>query len=156
MTETAPPTPDDAVDLDALLGTLIDHRWLIGIVTAVFVAVAVAYAILATPIYEANGLVQVERKTPDLLPGLSALGQKFGMSDSGPEVATEIAIIRSRSVIGQAVQHLNLDITVRPHYFPIVGHFIARRYTPAQPGDVASPWFGLNRDDWGGARLDVF
>ena len=156
MTETAPPTQDDVVDLDALLGTLVDHRWLIGIVTTVFVVVAAAYAILATPIYEANGLVQVERKTPDLLPGLSSLGQKLGVSASGPEVATEIAIIRSRSVIGQAVRHLNLDVTVRPHYFPIVGHFIARRYTPSQPGDVASPWFGLDRDDWGGATLDVF
>ncbi len=145
--------PDDEIDLNALLGTLIDHKWLIGTVTAVFFLVALAYAILATPIYQANGLVQVEQKVPDL-PGLTALTQTLGASSS--EATTEIAIIKSRSVIGQAVKHLKLDISVRPHYFPVIGHFIARHFTPSKPGDVRGAWLGLSSYDWGGADLDVF
>lgn len=144
---------DDEIDLNALLGTLLDHKWLIGVVTGVFFVVAVAYAILATPVYQANGLVQVEQKVPDL-PGLSAISQTLGASNS--EATTEIEIIRSRSVIGEAVKHLNLDIQVTPHRFPLIGGFIARRFAPAQPGDVAAPWLGISRDDWGGSKLDIF
>ncbi len=153
MAETPQASGDDDIDLNALLGTLLDHKWLIGVVTGAFFLVAAAHALLATPIYQANGLVQVEQKVPQL-PGLSALTQTLGTSNS--EAATEIAIIRSRSVIGRAVQQLKLDITVQPQQFPVVGGFIARRYVPAKPGDVATPWLGLGRDDWGGAKLDVF
>ena len=144
---------DDEIDLNALLGTLIDHKWLIIVVTAVFFVLSVAYAILATPIYQANAMVQVEQKVPDL-PGLSAISQTLGASSS--EATTEIAIITSRSVISKAVDNLNLNVVVTPHRFPLVGNFIARHYSPDKPGEVASPWLGLSRDDWGGSKLDVF
>jgi tyrosine-protein kinase Etk/Wzc len=47
-------------------------------------------------------------------------------------------------------------VVVQPHRFPLIGGFIARHYSPDKPGDVASPWFGISRDDWGGATLDVY
>lgn len=146
-------TSDDEIDLNALLGTLLDHKWLIGIVTGACFLIAVAYAVLATPIYQANGLVQVEQKVPDL-PGLSAISQTLGASNS--EATTEIAIIQSRSVIGEAAKNLNLDVVVKPHRFPLIGGFIARRYSPDRPGAVAAAWLGIGRDDWGGSQLDVF
>ncbi|MEW9624536.1 polysaccharide biosynthesis tyrosine autokinase [Rhodanobacter geophilus] len=144
---------DDEIDLNALLGTLIDHKWLIIIVTSIFFVVSVGYAILAAPIYEASAIVQVEQKVPDL-PGLSAITQTLGASSS--EATTEIAIITSRSVLGKAVDNLNLNIVVTPHRFPLIGGFIARYYAPDQPGEVATPWLGISRDDWGGSVLDVF
>jgi tyrosine-protein kinase Etk/Wzc len=144
---------DDEIDLNALLGTLIDHKWLIVVVTAVFFVLSVAYAILATPVYQASAMVQVEQKVPDL-PGLSAITQTLGASSS--EATTEIAIITSRSVLGKAVDNLNLNVVVTPHRFPLIGGFIARHYSPDKPGEVASPWLGLRRDDWGGSMLDVF
>jgi len=144
---------DDEIDLGALLGTLLDHKWLIIIVTGLFLAGSVAYALLATPIYQANALVQVEQKVPDL-PGLSAISQTLGASSS--EATTEIALITSRTVIGRAVDDLDLNVVVTPHRFPFFGGFIARHYAPATPDAVASPWFGLGRDDWGGSELDVF
>jgi tyrosine-protein kinase Etk/Wzc len=144
---------DDEIDLNALLGTLVDHKWLIIVVTAVFLVLSVAYAILATPVYQANALVQVEQKVPDL-PGLSAITQTLGASSS--EATTEIAIITSRSVLGKAVDNLGLNVVVTPHRFPLIGGFIARHYSPDKPGDVASPWLGISRDDWGGSELDVF
>lgn len=53
---------DDNVDLLALLGTLIDSKWIIIGITALFCAIGVAAALLSTPIYQANALVQVEEK----------------------------------------------------------------------------------------------
>ena len=57
---------DDEIDLNALLGTLLDHKWLIIGVTAVFFVISVVYATLTTPIYEATATVQVEQKVPSL------------------------------------------------------------------------------------------
>ena len=66
--QTFPSSPrrDDDIDLHALLGTLLDHKWLIIGVTAVFFVISVVYATLTTPIYEATATVQVEQKVPSL------------------------------------------------------------------------------------------
>lgn len=148
-----PARQDDEIDLGALLGTLTDHKWLIVLVTGVFLLGSVAYALLATPIYQANALVQVEQKVPEL-PGLTAITQTLGASNS--DASTEISLITSRTVIGKAVANLKLDMAVIPRRFPLIGNYLARRYVPARPGEVANPWFGLDGYDWGGAQLDVF
>ena len=143
----------DEIDLSALLGTLLDHKWLIIIVTGLFFLVSAVYVLLATPIYQANAVVQVEQKVPEL-PGLSGLTQALGPATS--EATTEIALLTSRTVIGQAVDNLKLEISVEPVRFPLVGSYYARRYLRAHPGEVAPPRFGMNQYDWGGAKLDVF
>lgn len=148
-----PSQRDNEIDLGELLGTLIDHKWLIVIVTGVFFVIALAYAVLATPIYQADAIVQVEQKVPNL-PGLSALTQTLGASSS--EATTEIALITSRTVIGSAVDELNLDIDVAPKHFPVIGDYMARRYSPDKPGEVASAVLGMNSYDWGGSVLEVF
>jgi len=153
MLNTNNAAPDnDEIDLGALLGTLVDNKWLILIITGLFMCFSVAYAMLATPIYEADALVQVEQKVPDL-PGLSALSQTLGASNS--QATTEIALITSRTVIGHAVDDLKLDMVVEPKHFSLFGGGVARRYRTAHPGELASPWLGMNSYDWGGAQLEV-
>lgn len=154
MSTPLPTSPqDDEIDLHELLGTLIDHKWLIGIVTGACLLLGVFYVVLATPIYEADALIQVEQKVPEL-PGLSAITQTLGASSS--EATTEIALMTSRAVIGKAVDELNLQIEVAPYRFPAFGGWIARHFTPANEGDVAPAWVGLSRYDWGGSALDIF
>ena len=143
---------DDELDLRELLGTLVDHKWLIGIVTSVFLVLGVGYAVLGTPIYEADALVQVEQKVPNL-PGLSAITQTLGASSS--EATTEIALITSRSVIGKAVDELGLQIETAPYHFPVFGGWMARHFA-ADSSNVVSPLMGLARYDWGGSKLDIF
>ncbi|QNK00024.1 Wzz/FepE/Etk N-terminal domain-containing protein [Dyella telluris] len=147
------PPQDDEIDLRALLGTLLDHKWLIGIVTGACFVLGVCYAVLATPIYEADALVQVEQKVPDL-PGLSAISQTLGASSS--EATTEIALLTSRAVIGTAVADLNLQVDVQPYRLPLFGGWLVSHFVPATEGEVAAPRFGLSRYDWGGSVLDVF
>jgi len=143
---------DDEIDLGELLGTLLDHRWLIIIVTGAFFVISVAYALLATPVYQANATVQVEQKVPSL-PGLSDIASTLGSSTS--QATTEIALITSRTVVGAAAANLRFAIEVSPRRFPLIGDFIARRYAPDQAGEVAPPALGMNSYDWGGATLDV-
>ncbi|SFS08268.1 tyrosine-protein kinase Etk/Wzc [Dyella sp. OK004] len=143
---------EEELDLGAMLGTLVDNRWLIIAITGLFLACSLAYALLATPIYQADAMVQVEQKVPEL-PGISALSQTLGASNS--QATTEIALITSRTVIGKAVDDLKLDISVAPSHFPMIGAGIARRYGLAHPGELASPVLGLDRYDWGGAKIDL-
>lgn len=143
----------DEIDLRELLGTLWDKRWLIAIVTGFFFVVSLSYAILATPVYQADAMVQVEQKMPTL-PGLQDLSKL--VNDTAPAAVTEIALMKSRMVVGKVVDKLKLDIQVKPHRFPVLGNFIARHYSPDKPGDVASAWLWMSSYDWGGSELNVF
>ena len=146
-------TRDEDIDLRALLGTLLDNKWLIASITVVFLLISVLYSVLATPIYQASASVQVEQKAPTL-PGMSDLTETLGISTS--QAITEIQLLTSRKVLGQAVQNLKLDIESHPKRLPLIGSFLARQFTADHPGEVASPVFGLSRYDWGGSQLDVY
>ena len=52
---------NDEIDLGRLLGYLIDGRWWIVCITGFFMVMGVAYALLATPVFKANALLQVEK-----------------------------------------------------------------------------------------------
>ncbi|UVL98005.1 polysaccharide biosynthesis tyrosine autokinase [Pseudomonas atacamensis] len=140
----------DSIDLLGIFGSLIDQKWLIGALTGAFMVTGVAYAVLATPVYLANALVQVEPKKNDML-GFSDLNSMLG--GQSPSV-TEIGIIKSRAVIGKTVDDLRLDIDVTPNTFPLIGGFLSRRYRGDSETSVAPPRFGLNSYAWGGARLE--
>ena len=142
---------NDQIDLMGLLGTLIDHKWLIAGVTGVFMAAGVAYALLATPVYQANALIQVEAKKNDML-GFSDIGSMLGKESPS---ATEIELIKSRRNIGAAVDNLKLDVQVKPNYFPLIGEFLARRFKSDAENNVASPLLGMNSFAWGGERLKL-
>lgn len=143
---------ESEINLLALLGTCIDHRWLIASVTATFMLLGVAYALLATPIYQASALIQVESKKSGI-PGLSDVSDMLGQES---ETVTEIELIKSRAVIGKAVDNLHLDISIAPKRFPIIGGFIARGFHPTDEHAVAAPLLGMNSYDWGGAELRIF
>ena len=112
----------DEIDLGRLIGEFIDHRKLIISVTSLFTLIALIYAILATPIYQADALIQVEQKQANAI--LSNLSQM--LPDSQPQSAPEIALIRSRMILGKTVDDLNLQARVKQKYFPILGRGFAR------------------------------
>lgn len=140
----------DDIDLLGIFGTLIDQKWLIGALTGAFMVTGVAYAVLSTPVYLANALVQVEPKKNDML-GFADLSSMLG--GQSPSV-TEIGIIKSRAVIGKTVDDLHLDIDITPNTFPVIGSFLARRYRGDTESSVAAPRLGLSSYAWGGERLE--
>ncbi|MEL7628891.1 tyrosine-protein kinase Wzc [Pectobacterium aroidearum] len=115
-------THSDEIDLGRLLGTLLDNRWLIIGVTALFTVLGIMYAMLATPVYKADALIQVEQSSGNsLLNDISSM-----LPDSKPKSDAEIELIKSRMVIGKTVNDLALDIDVQQKYFPVVGKGLAR------------------------------
>ncbi|HBQ2249619.1 TPA: polysaccharide biosynthesis tyrosine autokinase [Klebsiella pneumoniae] len=107
----------DEIDLGRLLGELVDHRKLIIVVTSLFTLCALIYALFATPIYQADALIQVEQKQANAI--LSNLSQM--LPDSQPQSEPEIALLKSRMILGKTVDDLNLQAVIKPKYFPIFG-----------------------------------
>lgn len=130
------PLPDDGdeINLLELLDVVLDSRWLIAAVTALALLVGGAYAFLATPVYEANTLIQVEESKGGGA-ATSALGEAASLFEIRSPATAEMEILRSRLVVGQAVQNLQLDLSVQPKYIPVIGGWLARRATaPSNPG----------------------
>ncbi|WP_406916097.1 polysaccharide biosynthesis tyrosine autokinase [Klebsiella oxytoca] len=119
--KTAVKDPDE-IDLRRLVGELIDHRKLILSVTSLFTLIALVYALFATPIYQADALVQVEQKQGNAL--LNSLSQV--LPDSQPQSAPEIALLRSRMILGKTVDDLNLQAKIEEDYFPVFGRGLDR------------------------------
>ncbi|WP_261903458.1 polysaccharide biosynthesis tyrosine autokinase [Vibrio fortis] len=119
----------DEIDLGKLIGTLLDAKWWIIVTTFCFLIVGVVYALLATPVFKADALVQVEEKSAGV-PGLSDISDMFASESSSD---TEIQIIKSRMVVGNTVDKLQLTINVEPKYFPIIGKGFARLMEQDKP-----------------------
>lgn len=140
----------EEIDFGRLFGVLIDHKWLIASITALFIIAGVIYAFLATPIYRADALVQVENAAPSnpLAEVNSLLGQE-------PPSQAEIEIIGSRMVLGRTVDILNLDLKVEPVRLPVIGEFLTRSGVE-RPDSAIDGFFqriGIERPtfmtDWG-------
>ena len=142
-------TPDDEIDLMALIGTLWDGRWLILAVTFACTVLGAVYALLQPPVYRANTLIQVEEKQ-GALPGMEDLS---GLLESPSNADTEIQLIKSRRVLGEVVDALHLDIVTAPNYFPVLGATVARRFQ-GEGDTLAEPLWG-DEYAWGGEELAV-
>ncbi|EOA6084758.1 polysaccharide biosynthesis tyrosine autokinase [Klebsiella pneumoniae] len=112
----------DDFDLGRLLGELIDNRKLIISITSAFTVLAVLYTLLATPIYQADALIQVEQKQGNAI--LNSINQI--LPNSQPESAPELTLLQSRMILGKTVDDLNLQAQVRQKYFPVIGRGVAR------------------------------
>ncbi|UPR26458.1 polysaccharide biosynthesis tyrosine autokinase [Vibrio cyclitrophicus] len=114
----------DEIDLGKLLGILLDAKWLIMVTTFAFAVFGIAFALLSTPIYKADALIQIEEKSSG---GISSMvgdmGELFSQESSA---TTEVEIIKSRMILGETVDKFNLTTVTEPSYAPIVGKGFAR------------------------------
>lgn len=123
-TQRSTQTESDEIDLGKLFGLLLDSKWLIVVITGIFAVFGVAFALLSTPVYKADALIQVEKKTGGMSSLLSdGLGDMFSQDSSA---LAEIELIKSRMVLGQTVDKLNLTTVATPNYLPIIGRGLAR------------------------------
>ncbi|MCI0511145.1 tyrosine-protein kinase Etk/Wzc [Chromohalobacter marismortui] len=127
---------DNDMELGRILGLLFDAKGLVICLIVLFALVGTAYAFFATPIFRADSLVQVETKTPK---NPLADATAAAMMPQLPPSRAEMEIMKSRMVLGHAVDILNLDIRVEPVRVPIIGGFLQRH-------QIVAPAFA---QDWG-------
>ncbi|OEF75410.1 tyrosine-protein kinase [Vibrio cyclitrophicus 1F111] len=114
----------DEIDLGKLLGILLDAKWLIMVTTFAFAVFGIAFALLSTPIYKADALIQIEEKSSG---GISSMvGDMGDLFSQESSATTEVEIIKSRMILGETVDKFNLTTVTAPSYAPIVGKGFAR------------------------------
>lgn len=149
--------PSSGITLADFLGLLRDSwRLVVGIAVLVLSGTLIGVWTVA-PLYQANALLQVNKTAKGIGPLLSS--SDFFADEA--LLAQEIEIIQSRSVLGQVIENLQLDILVWARSFPIIGAAIARRNIPeptetnAEADRLAEPWLGLDEYAWGGEKLQI-
>jgi tyrosine-protein kinase Etk/Wzc len=142
----------DEIDLARLIGELIDHHKLIISVTSLFTLIALIYALFATPVYQADSLIQVEQKQGNAI--LNSLSQV--LPDSQPQSAPEIALLQSRMILGKTVDDLNLQTKIEQDYFPLFGRGWSR-LTGEKTGTVSISRFYISEgnDEVPDIKLEV-
>ncbi len=135
------------IDPRQVLDTVRQHYLLGVVVGACVLFVGVFYLFVATPIYKADALVQIEQQQLPI-PGLQDISTALGAS-SNTQASAEIEVMLSRSVILPVVEQLNLAVEAVPHRFPLWGDALVRRGL----GDVFSAIGGGYA--WGDEQIDV-
>lgn len=139
------------INLLDLWYNLLDFKWVAAAIVAVATAIGLLYATVATPIYSADVLLQVETKQTG---GLAALEDVSGvLAAGGSNVTGELEIIKSRTVVESVAQTLGLAQSITPQYFPIFGQWLANQHEAVL--GLAEPFMGLNEYAWGGEQLKL-
>lgn len=149
----ARPDDDDVIHLSEWIDILIDQKWLVAAVTALALVLGVAYALLSTPIYQSNLLVQVEDAAPD---AKGFLGEASSLFEVKTPATGEIQVIRSRMVLGAAVDKTHFYINARPRYLPVLGPWLARRANGlSDPGFLGIGGYVNGKERISVARFDM-
>lgn len=132
---------------------IVDNQWVVLGIAAAITLFAGAYAALATPMFAADALVQIEVPKQDTLADVLSRQQ----SDDaplldGPPTNTEIAIIRSRKVLVPVISRYKLNIVAKPRRILVLGRITAGLTVK---GRLSRAWPGLSSYAWGGERLDI-
>ncbi|MCC8396184.1 polysaccharide biosynthesis tyrosine autokinase [Paraburkholderia sp. MMS20-SJTR3] len=133
-----------------MLTLMRDHVWEIVVTTVVVLTLAVAYLLIATPIYSSDVVVRVDPPEPNAL-GL-ALQTQEALPPPAPSPVTEAAVMQSRAVLQPVIDQFRFDVSVKPHQVPVLGPIAEKFSTPGHP---SAPWLGLKSYAWGGERVQI-
>ncbi|MFM0136259.1 polysaccharide biosynthesis tyrosine autokinase [Caballeronia grimmiae] len=143
---------DGQLSASAMLVLMRDNYREILLVTFLIASLAVAYAFLATPMYQGDAVVRVDPIEPNPL-GLAMHGQDAqSQAVPTPSPAAEMAVMQSRSVIEPVIEKFRFDVTVTPKQIPLLGAIATKLSTPGTP---AAPWLGLGSFAWGGEDVAI-
>lgn len=137
---------DEVFDLRNLLEVLWEGRRLIVATTALAAMIAVAHALLATPTYRSEALVQPRQESKGA--GLGALAAQFGgLADlaglslgGGGDRSVSIATLKSRALIESFIKERDL----LPKLYPEKWDGEARSWKSADPRKIPSLWQAYN------------
>lgn len=112
----------DEIDLTQIGATIWSGKFWVGGFTVAALVLALLYLAVTPPSYQADTLVQLEERgsrlaLPDAMRGLIS---------EDVRTVTEMEIVHSRMILGQAVADLNLDWHAAPVMAPVIGYALTR------------------------------
>lgn len=143
------PTPpaEDEINILELLGIVWAGKYRIALMVALALAVGAFLVLRAQPIYQAQGLLQLEAKSGALALPEGMQNLLGGTATGNAPGETEMEIMKSRMVMGQVVRELDLQIYAYPRPLPVLGQI---------PRRLGLPDLGLApRHQWGNEAIRV-
>lgn len=143
------------LDLRRLVDIIVGGKWIIAAAIGVSLILAQLYLWTTQPVYRADALLQIQSEGGGAMQGLMELEKQLG-GESRTRAAAEIRIIRSRAVLGEVVDRLDLQTVARPQYFPVIGEAVAnlRGWSAGSDGNGPKPaWLGHYA--WSRAAVDL-
>ncbi|WZB63948.1 Wzz/FepE/Etk N-terminal domain-containing protein [Achromobacter xylosoxidans] len=125
--EPTAPARQQETPLSSHVDAIFSNRWMIIGITLLALLGAVIYVMMTPSVYQADIIVQVEEEQPNGQ-ARSLLGDVSAIFDTKTETSGEMEVLRSRMVVGPAVDKFLLYIHARPNYFPVVGAWLAQRH----------------------------
>jgi tyrosine-protein kinase Etk/Wzc len=141
----------------SLADHVLQHLKLFSVVWLVVLVLGLLYLLLASPVYRADTLVQIDNRAPRNL-ATNAPQMQANVEQPLGYFQGEVEIIRSREIVAKAIEQTRADIDIAvDNRFPLIGNWYARTYgrragTPLPP-PLAVPW--LETFAWGGESLKV-
>ena len=110
---------DDTIDLKELFFSLISEWKVITLCILLSIVSAIIYLCTTENVYQTDALVQIKSNKSSPLAGLSsdmaAMASLAGLGGMGSSsTQSEIELLKSRAILGQAITDLNLDIQIQP------------------------------------------
>lgn len=110
---------DDTIDLKELFFSLISEWKVITLCILLSIVSAIIYLRATENVYQTDALVQIKSNKSSPLAGLSsdmaAMASLAGLGGMGSSsTQSEIELLKSRAILGQAIKDLNLDIQIQP------------------------------------------
>lgn len=140
------------IDLREYIGIVLDGWPWIATCAVLGLLIATYFAWKTPPVYQATSLMRVEQ-SQNMAPQAFMEQQLTGGSSNLKAVSAEAAVIRSRSVVGDAVDDLHLRVRAAPDYFPVIGEPIARFVTANFKGRFDIPF--ASGYAWGNESVNV-
>lgn len=121
-------TANDEIDIGRQLHKLWANKYKIALATLAGGSLGIVLGLAGTPQYRADAMLEIETKQNQILTEISNIFS----SNSLPSEA-ELELVQSRLVLGKTVSELQLDQSVTPKYFPIVGSLIHNLSSDIKP-----------------------
>jgi len=153
----SPPAPETG-SADLQMGDLLNLFWqsrrLLFVTALLGILAGAAYLLIAPPVYRADALIEIDTDGT----AVQALESSVQRRRDSATVSSELLILQSRTVLGEVVDKLELDIASRPEYFPLIGKSLSRWSDGEWRPNVLStlmPWAEPEKYPWGEQRIDV-
>ncbi|SMC82264.1 polysaccharide biosynthesis tyrosine autokinase [Polynucleobacter kasalickyi] len=147
---------EGGLSLVDILENVFFFRWFFFATFALITAIAIVYALLAAPVYRTDALIQVEEKKGSNLGALSQITKALDIQQS--PVLGEIEILRSRTVIGEAIEATNANVLIGiDNRLPLIGGWLSRILDKDADG-LTKPLWGEGQSSsiaWGGEVIKL-
>lgn len=141
------------IDIRVYLDALFEGKYKILLIGLMVTVLTMLYLLMATPTFSSNVLLQFMDKgsNSEVLGDISdALATKNSVVDA------EVEIIKSRRILGSAIEQLGLDIIIEPKTIPVIGKYLLKRRmkSKGKPARLPSRWGG-GKQRWGDNEIAI-